>query len=163
VALLPGRVAALLQQHDNDDYHYENQEQAEFHVSTMSGPGRQPLASEITDGHAAHGIGKASGPSTQAARRLSASTLRVVQTFELLAFYAIVAVTAFLLRDRLRSLGDAPVGWRLAGGFVLGAALVLPLLAKGVDVVPDGLEPLVFAALVAVLVFLVWLSIGLRP
>jgi len=85
-----------------------------------------------------------------------------MQTMELIAVYAIVAVTAYLLRGRLASLAHAPMGWRLAAGFGLGVVLVFPLLVTEVDVVPDALEPLVFAALGAVLVFLVWLSIAGR-
>lgn len=86
-----------------------------------------------------------------------------MQILELIVVYALIAVTAYLLRGRLAWLNHAPVALRLCVGFVVGAVLVFPLLAKGgVDVVPDTLEPFILAALIAILVFLVWVSVAVR-
>ena len=82
-----------------------------------------------------------------------------MQILELIVVYALIAVTAYLLRGRLAGLNHAPIALRLGVGFVVGAVLVFPLLVKsGVDVVPDTIEPVLLAALIALLVFLVWVS-----
>ena len=82
-----------------------------------------------------------------------------MQILELIVVYALIGVTAYLLRGRLAGLNNAPIALRLGVGFVVGAVLVFPLLVKsGVDVVPDTLEPVLLAALIALLVFLVWVS-----
>ena len=86
-----------------------------------------------------------------------------MQILELILVYALIAVTAYLLRGRLAWLNHAPIWLRLGVGFAVGAVLVFPLLAKGgIDVLPDTLEPFVFAALIAVFVFLVWVSVAVR-
>ena len=86
-----------------------------------------------------------------------------MQILELIVVYALIAVTAFLLRGRLAWLNHAPIALRLGVGFAVGAVLVFPLLVKsGVDVVPDTLEPVLLGALIALLVFLVWVSVAAR-
>jgi hypothetical protein len=85
-----------------------------------------------------------------------------VQTLELFAVYALVALTVYLLRGQLASLDDAPLGWRLSAGCAVGAVLAFLPFVQGVDVLPDGLEPLVLGLLVAALVFLLWVSVAVR-
>ena len=78
-----------------------------------------------------------------------------VQTLELAAVYTLVGVAIYLLRARLAKLEEAPIGWRLAVGFAVGALIALFMFVKGVDVLSDGLEPVALAGLLTAVVVII--------
>ena len=79
-----------------------------------------------------------------------------MQNLEIAAVVVLFGAAAFLLRRRLRTLDDAPLGVRLGVGFSLGGLIALFVLVRGLDILPDDLEvvaqPILFALVIAALV-----------
>lgn len=75
-----------------------------------------------------------------------------MQLLLLTGVFALVGIVALLLRGRLANLSEAPLGFRLAVGFGVGSLIALAMIVRRIDVLPDALEPMALAALVAALV-----------
>jgi hypothetical protein len=81
-----------------------------------------------------------------------------MQGFEIAGLYALIGLAVYALRHRIPELNEAPVAVRLAVGTVVGLTLCVPILVRGSNLVPDGLEPWILIAIIAALTGLVfWL------
>ena len=75
-----------------------------------------------------------------------------MQLLELVTFYALVGIAIYLFRGKLATLDEAPVWWRLAAGFAVGALIAFPMVVRGVDILSDRWEPMALTGLVTVVV-----------
>jgi hypothetical protein len=81
-----------------------------------------------------------------------------MQGFEIAGLYALIGLAVYALRHRIPELNAAPVWVRLAIGTAVGIILCVPILVRGTNLVPDGLEPAFLIAILAALTALVfWL------
>ena len=81
-----------------------------------------------------------------------------MQGYEIAALYGLVALSVFLVRDRIPELFTARVWVRLAVVIVASAGLSVPFLIRGNNLIRDRFEPLVVVAVIAGCIGLVaWL------
>jgi hypothetical protein len=78
-----------------------------------------------------------------------------VQGFEIAGLYVLVAITVVVLRHRIPELMAAPLPLRLAVGAILVLLVLFPFLLRGVNLIPDRLEPVLGALVVAGLIGLI--------
>jgi len=72
-----------------------------------------------------------------------------MQGYEIAALYGLVALSVFLVRDRIPELFTAPLWIRLAVVIVAAVGLSVPFLVRGNNLIRDRWEP--FVVLVVIL------------
>ncbi|HEY7526134.1 MAG TPA: hypothetical protein VIA82_04810 [Candidatus Limnocylindria bacterium] len=81
-----------------------------------------------------------------------------MQGYEIAALYGLVALSVFLVRDRIPELFTAPVWVRLAVVVVATVGLSVPFLVRGNNLIRDRFEPFVVIAIIGGCIGLVaWL------
>ena len=78
-----------------------------------------------------------------------------MQGFEIAGLYVLVAITVVVLRHRIPELMAAPLPLRLAVVAILVVLVMFPFLLRGVNLIPDRLEPVLGALVVAGLIGLI--------
>jgi len=81
-----------------------------------------------------------------------------MQGYEIAALYGLVALSVFLVRDRIPELLTAPLWVRLAAVAVAAFGLSVPFLVRGNNLIRDRWEPFVVLAVIGGCIGLVaWL------